>query len=179
MFLNHAKDFSRVTQVAAPGLGPDLLMPGTMVETLRGWRPAGRIVAGTRLFTYDGGVAQVRRVDSVAGPGDAIRLPACAFGADAETFLSPGQLVLVETGVAMTWLNMPVALARAEHLIGLSGVARRRAPSTRLVRLVLDDEQVLFASTGLRLFSGSAATVETSACYPVLTRDEVRELCAS
>ena len=177
MFLNHAKDFSLVSPISTLGLSPDLMMPQTMVETLGGWRQAGRIVAGTRLYTYDGGVARVRRVERAQGAADAVRLPATAFGADEETFLSPGQLVLLETGAAMSWLNVPVALARAEHLIGISGVARRRAPSTGLVRLVLDDEQVIFASTGLRLFAGSAATGDTSDCYPVLTREEVRAVC--
>ena len=172
MFLNHTRDFATAT----PALGrcPDALFSGTRIETLKGWRAAERIAPGTRLFTYDGGIARVLRVDSICGPNDAIRLPARAFGADAETFLSPGQLVLLETGAAMAWLNVPVALARAEDLIGLQGVARRRAPETRLTRLVLEDEQVLFASSGLCLFAGNAATQDTSECYPVLTRDEVR-----
>ena len=178
MFHNRSRDFATATQIATLGLAPDALMPDTMVETLRGWRPAGRIAVGTRLHSHDGGVARVDRVERVAGPADAIRLPATAFGADDVTFLSPGQLVLVETGPAMTWLNVPVALARAEHLVGLRGVARRKAPSRDLVRLVLDDEQVLFASTGLRVFAGSALTRGTAECWPVLTRDEVRDICA-
>ena len=172
MFLNHARDFATAT----PALGrtPHALFSATRVETLQGWRAAGRVTPGTRLFTYDGGIAEVAKVETLAGPNDAIRVPARAFGADCETFLSPGQLVLLETGAAMAWLNVPVALARAEDLIGLSGVARRRAPETRLTRLVLEDEQVLFASTGLCLFAGSPITRDTSECYPVLTRDEVR-----
>ncbi|GGL80082.1 hypothetical protein GCM10011392_38320 [Wenxinia marina] len=161
---------------AVTALVPCGLMPDTLIDTAEGWRPASALVRGTEVHTVDGGLRSVAAVRQLAGPGDAIRIPGGSFGADDETWLSPGQMILLDTGAAMGRLNVPVALVRAGHLVGHRGVRRGRAPSDLLFQPVLQEEEVLFASTGLRLFAPGRTTDLEPQSYPVLTHEELREV---
>ena len=174
MFLNHPSQFA--ASAAVTGLVPSGLMPDTLIETAEGWRAAADLVRGSEVYTVDGGLRSVAAIRRLAGPGDAIRIPGGSFGADAETWATPGQMILVGTGAAMSWLNVPVALVRAEHLVGHRGVCRRRAPSDLLIQPVMQEEEVLFSSTGLRLFAPGRTTDLEPEFYPVLTREELAEV---
>ncbi|SHI32525.1 Hint domain-containing protein [Wenxinia saemankumensis] len=157
-------------------LAPCALDPALRVETEDGWRPLGALRPGERLHTVDGGLAPLLDLRAIPGPQDAIRVPAGVLGADAETLLSPGQAVLVGTGAAMEWLNVPVALARAEHLVGHRGIALRRARTTALVRPVFAEEECLWAAGGLRLYAPGRATLLGPDFYPLLDRAEVADI---
>lgn len=176
MFLNHNKAFADVLEASVAGLVPSGLLPETRVETTDGWLSAARLEVGMSLYTYDGGIKQIVALRSLDAPGDAVRLPAGVLGCDDDTHLAPGQMVMVETGAAMAWLNVPVALARAEDLIGHAGIRRRRSPSASLVQPLFAEEEVVFAASGLRLYAAAQDTHFDPQFYPVLTRDELREV---
>ena len=76
----------------------------------------------------------------------------------------------------MAWLNVPVALARAEDLIGHDGIRRRRAPASTLIQPLFEEEEVIFAASGLRLYAAAHDTHFDPEFYPVLTRDELCEV---
>lgn len=176
MFLNHSKAFGDVLEASVAGLVPSGLLPQTRVETTGGWLPAARLEVGMSLYTYDGGEKPIVALRTLDAPGDAVRLPAGMLGCDDETHLAPGQMVMVETGAAMSWLNVPVALARAEDLIGHAGIRRRRSPATTLIQPLFEEEEILFAATGLRLYAAARDTHFDPQFYPVLTRDELLEV---
>lgn len=173
MFLKHSNQFDTGLARLAPAAALSGFFPGTRVETAEGWRDVASLRPGTRVYTYDGGLRTLRQLRITAAARDAVRLPACALGNDADTYLPADQMILVDTGEAMDWLGTPVALARAADLVGSAGVKRRAAPAGRLITLVFDEEEVIFAATGLRVHCPGAATLGASDHFTVLSRDEI------
>ncbi|WP_185020610.1 Hint domain-containing protein [Histidinibacterium lentulum] len=173
MFAHHSNAFAIGIPALCASVGPMGLFAGTKLETETGWRDVAELTPGDRLYTMDGGLRPLRALRAEAGTDDAVRLPAGVLGADAETSLPPGQLLLLETGWAIDWLGTPVALVRAADLVGHLGIRRRAAPATTLLAPVLGEEEVLFAATGLRVFAAGAATLIGPEHFALLTREEV------
>ncbi len=178
MLLTH--DFPRDLTHAPDTVYPSLdagrgLMAGTRVETETGWRDVADLTAGDRLYTLDGDLRPIQWVERFAGGDDAVRLRAGTYGNDIDTLLPEEQLLLVETGRAMAWINAPVALVRARDLIGHGAARRPLAAGEERILPVFAEEEVIFAASGLRVFcpgiTGAAPTY-----YPVLERSEAVEV---
>lgn len=174
MFAKHDAQFQPDLSNADRGILPSGLMPSTRVETEAGWLPAKALRPGMGVYTVDGGLREV--LDICRGPGarEAIRVPGGVLGNDAEVHLAPGQLVLLSTGAAIDWLGTPVALARAEDLVGHRGIARRAAPFGRVVTPLFAEEEILWAATGLRLYAPSVETIWDPEHFIVLDRAELK-----
>ncbi|SLN13199.1 Hint domain-containing protein [Roseisalinus antarcticus] len=176
MFVNKTKYFDAAIPVEAPIVGTVGLLAGTRVETAAGWRDVAELCCGDLLFTMDGGCRPLHDIRIAHGGDDAVRVPAGVLGADADTYLAPDQLVLVETGWAIDWLGTPVALARAGDLVGVMGIRRKAAPTRHLRMPVFAEEEILFAASGLRLFTPGGLAPSTPEYFVLLDREEAAEV---
>jgi hypothetical protein len=130
------------------------LVAGTRVETETGWRAVETLRAGQRLYTQDGGLQPVLRVErSFLMPGCAARLlclPGGSFGACADLRLLAGQHVLIDTRDPRP--EAALALAPAAALDGIMGcMAISLDEVLEVVTPVFAEEEVIFANTGVRL----------------------------
>lgn len=173
MLMTHAKDFRPDAIAPVLPTRPTGLFPGTLVETASGWRDIASLIPGDLVYTFDGGLRPVSGLRRATAAGDAIRVPDRVLGNDSAQFLAPDQLVMIDTGRAYDWLGSPVALVRAEDLVGLAGIRRRAAPDRQLCMPVFREEEVIFAATGMRVHAPTEAGPEF---FMVLTRDEAAEV---
>lgn len=171
-------DQAGISRVQRPATG---LFAGTRVETAEGWMDVAGLRPGMELYTQDGGLRRLAGLTSTPAAGeDAVVLPEGAFGNDTATALPGGQMILLGTGAAIDWLGTPVALVPGARLLGLRGVRRRPAPDAPRFTLLFDEEEVIFAASGLCVHCpsvhGDGAASAGSAHFLVLERSELREV---
>lgn len=137
------------------------LLAGTRVATAMGWRDVAALTVGDQVLTFDGGLQTVTEVahEQIDTSGDfhdtgkwLIHIPAGVLGDhDAMTIL-PGQPVMIEVDLAETLFGDPFAIVPAHALVGYAGVDRvPPKPTTHIVTLRFDDDQVVFANRGCLL----------------------------
>ncbi|MFY0691109.1 MAG: Hint domain-containing protein [Paracoccaceae bacterium] len=148
---------------AAPDVAPEPraelnygMTAGTMVETEFGWRPVETLAAGIKLFTYDGGLRPLARVErsfarAAAGAG-LVRISGGVIEGVADAKLLPNQLVLIDSAAAEAALGRPSVLIPAAAFDGVPGVGRRASDAVLdLTTLAFEDEEVIFADGALRV----------------------------
>jgi len=134
------------------------LMAGTRLETETGWRDVAMLAAGDRVHTYDGGLRGIRRLERVffdldempGAPDLLVRVPGGALNTCSDVLALPDQRVLVESLYLEEKTGNPLGLVRLGDLVGLAGIRPVRPQGVQqAIRPVFDDEEVVWANTGL------------------------------
>ncbi len=143
------------------------LIAGTLVETAAGWRCVELLRVGDRVHTYDGGLRQVRRIErAYYGAEDGgydldgiLHVPGGALDNCDDMFVMPEQMLMIESQVADELLGTPAVLMPAAALEGFSGITRRRPQGlVEAITLGFDDEEVVFANSGMLAHCPNGAT---------------------
>ncbi|MFN6980252.1 MAG: Hint domain-containing protein [Gemmobacter sp.] len=179
MFLHPARHFADAriatddASFATTAL-PGALIAGTRVETAGGWRDVAHLRAGDRLQTFDGGLRPLIAVEQVRLVPEAgrmaIRIEGGTLGACDDLTLLPGAQVLIATG--KTRPEAARALVPALSLRGVPGVVTVPLDGpVSAVRPVFADDEVIWANTGVLLFSpGPVRTAQFPALDPAAAR---------
>lgn len=148
------------------------LIAGTLIETAAGWRRAELLRVGDHVQTYDGGLRQLRRVErSYYGAGQGgyalegiLHVPGGAFDNCEEMFVMPDQMLMISSQVAADLLGTPSVLMPASALAGYRGITRVQPKGLiEAITLGFDDEEVVYANTGLLAHCASGASGATGA----------------
>ncbi len=179
MFIASQTTFTEAEKIilgAAPAAKnvPVGLIAGTQLETAAGWRPVEKLMRGDKVYTYDGGLRAINRLDrsfvdaAEVAPEGLVLIPGGVLSNSDDLLVLPEQKLLIET----TALGGVAALFRAADLIGQDGIHRVRSTShIQVVRPVFDDEEVLWANSGL-LFH-CAASMGAPGFFPVASARDV------
>lgn len=165
MFIPSLSTFTEAEKITigarlATGANLTGLIAGTLLETAAGWRPVEKLMQGDEVYTYDGGLRGIGRLErrfvdaAEAAPDGLVHVPGGILSNSEDLLVLPDQKLLIETaahgGVG--------TLVRAADLAGQGGIAwKRELGPIQIVRPVFDDEEVLWANAGL-LFHCAAAT---------------------
>ncbi|WP_368188101.1 Hint domain-containing protein [Aestuariibius sp. HNIBRBA575] len=148
------------------------LMSGAMVETDCGWKAIEQVQVGDVLCTFDGGLRAVRDIirDDVPA-AQHVHIPGGVLGSDADLTVLPDQYILLTGSLAETRFKLPAVLMEARKLVGEFGIELSRSDATaHATTLVFDEEEVIWANTGLLLHCPGQATVGlTSDAFPLAT----------
>ena len=152
-------------------LPPYGLTAGMRLESPQGWRAVETLVAGDRVQTLDGGMREViGATHTTLSAHDLARaraagehplyVPGGALDTCSGFHLLPGQPVLVDTHHAEAVFGNPLVLVPGAALEGWQGILpdMPEAPLT-VVRLMFDEEEVIFANTGALLHCPTDARV--------------------
>lgn len=141
---------------ADPGLATTQagLAAGTWVKTEAGWRQAGLLRRGDRLYTFDGGLRAILALDRswiLPGPqGQVLHLPGGTLGSTTDLTLMPDQHLLIDTWDEAGLDGAVAALIPASALGGQAGIGWRPAPAPRdVVTPVFSEDEVINASGGV------------------------------
>ncbi len=146
-----------IAERSGPSVVAEGILSSTSIATPTGWRPAGSLVPGTLVLTFDGGPQPVRSAHLAALGGAhpslwPLLVPAWALDNREELILLPEQKVLIEADIAEELYGDPFALIPAQALEGWRGIARCRPPmGTAAVQIGFDEPQVVYASRGVLL----------------------------
>lgn len=142
---------------------------GTLLETQHGWYPVEQLNVGDRIATLDGGMARIiaTRHDfaepvSLNTPSDGfLHVPGGAFENCAALMLPVDQYVGIESAEAEKLLGEPAVLIPATALEGYRGISRR-FPENRVevINLQFEDEEIVFANTGVQIYCGSGSETD-------------------
>lgn len=193
MFMQDIRQFDRAEAVltrspafAAPGLSQPGIPGATPIETATGWRPAETLRPGDLVATWDGGFRALASVRAErAGPGNGgmmVRLPGGALNNCRSVWLTPAQLVLIRSPFVSAVLDAESVLLPAASLAGYRGASMVARRSTlNLVGLHFDEEELIFAASGVALYcpTVSGTVPDHSFGYlPVLDAARGRDLMA-
>ena len=177
MFMHRSAAFADARQIISPRdansavLPPAGLTAGMRVETPAGWRTVETLVAGDRVQTLDGGMRElIGTTHTTLSPRDLTRaattremplyVPGGALDTCAGFHLLPDQPVLLDTHHAEAVFGSPLVLVPGAALEGWQGIIPDM-PDTPLtiVRLMFDEEEVIYANTGALLYCPTDAQV--------------------
>lgn len=159
MFL---KDFTHNATPASfvrilPAAAPSGLSGATLVEAETGWIAAKALSIGTRLHTFDGGLATILGLTrNPVRDAPAIAIPGGVAGNCADLILPRGQHILVDTLDDPTLPDADMVLVPATAFLGLPGVAETRMTYEVVTPLFADDE-IVWANSGTLLHCPSLA----------------------
>ena len=156
MFLNHDaafETFAPVTPVSA--LGHRLtLTASTLIEAERGWLCAAELTSGDSVATLDGGFAELRAVET-APDAPLIHIPGGTLSTCSDAVLPADTHVALDMPAAFS--DAPVVSVPLQALVGWRGIRRAENECAPCVTLMLRDEELVYAHTGLLLHAGTAA----------------------
>jgi len=159
------------------------LIAGTMVETAAGWRRVELLRVGDRVHTYDGGLRQLRRVERAYYGAEnggyeldgVLHVPGGALDNCEDLFVMPEQMLMIESQVAAELLGTPAVLVQASALDGFCGITRRQPEGlVEAITLGFDDEEVVFANSGLLAHCASGAS--ESGFFTTLDHEQAKAL---
>jgi len=149
-------------------------LPATLVETDAGFVQARSLKAGDKVYTFDGGIQEVRRVKhSVPRLTAMMHVPAGALGNDRDLNLPADQLVALDLDAAEILFDMPVVVAKLVSLAGYKGIIPAMPQRLARVHLEFEEEELIWSECGMLLHSGSET--EENAFYQ-LSLTETRSL---
>lgn len=161
------------------------LIAGTLVETAVGWRRVEMLRVGDHVQTYDGGLRQLRQIErgyyGVAGgayPLDrTLHVPSGALDNCDDVMLMPEQMVLIESRLVEELLGELSVLIPAAALDGFRGISQQ-APRGLIeaVSLRFDDEEVVYANSGLLAYCGDRGVPEGSNFFTTLDYGRAKAL---
>ena len=148
---------SQIREQAGPSVVAEGIVTTTPIATPDGWRPAGSLVPGSVVLTFDAGPQQVTSAHVMA-MGQAypshwpLLVPAWALDNRDDLVLLPEQKVLIEADVAEDLYGDPFALISAQSMEGWRGIVRWRPPEGAAVEVLgFARPQVVYASGGVLL----------------------------
>lgn len=157
------------------------LMAGTRLETEHGWRDVAMLASGDRVHTYDGGLRRIRTLERMffdldeapGSPDLLVHVPGGALHNCADLLALPDQLILMESTYLDEKLDTPTALVRLGDLIGLAGIRPvRPLGMQQVIRPVFDEEEVVWANTGLLCHLADGA--QARGFFAPASREEAR-----
>jgi len=148
------------------------LTDGTLVATALGWRPANAIAVGDLVLTFDRGLQPIKAItrgvqwDSNTDCPEMLwplKIPAGAIGNKMDMTLLPEQCVMVESDMADMLFADPFSLIAAADLEGFRGIHKLR-PTQQIdvIQLHFDDDEVIFADTGVLVFCPSLRVINVA-----------------
>jgi hypothetical protein len=174
--LTRESRFVKAARTETPMLGKGMIA-GTLVETDHGWKPVETLRTGDTLYTMDGGLRPVRDVHhSRLGYGgetprksmDLMHIPGGVLETCQSMMALPQQHVMLDLPEAEDLLDTPSVLVPLGALEGYRGISRLTAtPRTGVVTLKFDDEEIVFANTGV-MFHCASVTGQTD---PLVTSE--------
>ncbi len=157
MFIASQSTFTEAEKIvlgAHPAIDTRLtgLIAGTLLETAAGWRPVEKLMRGDAVYTYDGGLRTIDRLErrfietADAAPEGLVHVPGGVLSSSDDLLVLPQQKLLIETSA----LGGVAALVRAADLVGQGGIARVQPDRhIQIVQPIFDDEEILWANAGL------------------------------
>ncbi len=127
------------------------LIEGTRLEAADGWRPVESLMRGDAVFTFDGGLRQIKAIHrQQIKPARALLVPGGALDNCARMMLLPGQHMLLEDTRAEAAFGSPLALVPAAALAGFRGIkwTNWQTKSAEIVTLEFEEEEVVYGNTG-------------------------------
>ncbi len=162
------------------------LIAGTMVETAAGWRRVELLRVGDRVHTYDGDLRQLRRVERAYygaahggyGLEEILHVPGGVLDNCEDLFVMPEQMLMIESQLAAELLGTPAVLIPATALAGYCGITRRQPEGLiETISLGFDDEEVVFANSGLLAHCAAKGAVATgSEFFTTLDNEQAKAL---
>ncbi len=161
------------------------LSEGTLVESRSGWQPIESLAAGDEIFTYDGGLRRIKAITRHAfemrrtenAPAFLVSIPGGVLGCTATTKVMPEQRLLIESPFLEESHGICAALVRAADLIGISGIRMDLgAAQRRVFALQFEEEEIIWASSGLLCHAPEARAPFGSGFFPELHRHDARHI---
>lgn len=164
MLINHTQDFAAF-QPALPAEIDALMpqpaltaiqsfVPGTMLETRKGWIAVEHLSAQDEVYTLDGGLAPIQSVSASQQrtEHETWCVPAGTLNACSDLHLSENQFIAFDSRACETLFDAPVVLAPITACAGFGGIAPTKAFRQPLnVTLEFAEEEILYAQTGALL----------------------------
>ena len=181
MFMQDATRFvpHPIVPPADPGLAATRagLAADTWVETETGWRQAGLLRRGDRIYTFDGGLRAIVALDRswiLPGPlGHVLHLPGGTLGSTMDLTLLPDQHLLIDTWDETGLDGAVAALIPASALGGLGGVTWRPVTAPLdVVTPVFTEDEVIYASGGVLLHCPGANRLAQGIAFPRLSAEQ-------
>lgn len=171
MFLNHTAAFTDFTAAKIIETAPALTLGAdTMLETPAGWLPVEQLAAGDAVATLDGGFTPIQSIaDSTSAP--MIHVPGGTLSACSDCSLPVHTRVALEQPAHLG--DAPVVSVPLLALVGWRGIRHAVTHAAGLATLTFDDEEMIFAQTGLLLH---AATPNQDSFFERLDHDQTRTL---
>lgn len=169
---------SLIARAARPLAG---MLAGTLLESETGWRPVEDLARGDLVFTHDGGLREIRHVETRSlAPRQLIHVPGGTLGNCADMRLLPGQHVLLEYAPGERAFGSPWLLVPAAALVGLTGVRWQRGrEELALYNLGFEEEEVVWANSGVLMHCPKEGAPQgASEFFKVLTLDQALALVA-
>ncbi len=157
MFMQAATAFTAADMVdVEAALFPSALsrsgfIQGTKVEAAPGWRPVESLTRGDAVFTFDGGLREIRAIHrEEIRPVRVVNVPGGVLDNCAEMVLMPGQHMLLELPGLEAIHDNALALLPAAALAGWRGVewANAKARKVEIVTLIFDEEELVWGNSG-------------------------------
>jgi len=152
------------------------LAADTWVETETGWRQAGLLRRGDRIYTFDGGLRAIVALDRswiLPGPqGHVLHLPGGTLGSTVDLTLLPDQHLLIDTWDESGLDGAVAALIPASALGGLAGIGWRPVTAPLdVVTPVFSEDEVIYASGGVLLQCPGANRRAQGGVFPWLSNE--------
>ncbi|MBM7067621.1 Hint domain-containing protein [Actibacterium sp. 188UL27-1] len=128
------------------------LLGGTLVETAQGWRRVENLKIGTSVYTYDGGLRPIMRLQRrmMRNNGSmVVRLPGGQLNVCQDLFVLANQHVMVGWDGLFAFAHGEGRLCQARQLCGVAGIGPVHfARSKGVVCLTFAEEELIYANTG-------------------------------
>ncbi len=152
-------------------------LPGTMVDTDRGFLEVRDLKPGDMVYTLDGGAQEVAAVKhSVPRLTTLMHVPAGALGNDTDLILPADQMVALELDAAERLFDVPLVMTKLISLSGYKGITPALPERLARIHLEFAEEELVWAESGMLI---QAAGNSLDSAYRRLSLSETRQILAS
>lgn len=152
-------------------------LPGTLVDTDRGFVEVRDLKPGDMVYTFDGGAQEVKAVKhSVPRLTTLVHVPAGALGNDTDLLLPSDQMVALELDAAERLFGVPLVMTKLISLAGYKGISPALPERLARIHLEFDEEELVWAESGM-LIQAAGDTLDSA--YRRLSLAETRQILAS
>jgi hypothetical protein len=152
-------------------------LPGTMVDTDRGFMEVRDLKPGDMVYTFDGGAQEVKAVKhSVPRLTTLMHVPAGALGNDTDLLLPADQMVALELDAAERLFDVPLVMTKLISLSGYKGISPALPERMARIHLEFGEEELVWAESGMLI---QAAGEGLDSAFRRLSLAETRQILAS
>lgn len=152
-------------------------LPGTLVDTDRGFMEVRDLKPGDMVYTFDGGAQEVKAVKhSVPRLTTLMHVPAGALGNDTDLLLPSDQMVALELDAAERLFGVPLVMTKLISLAGYKGITPALPERMARIHLEFEEEELIWAESGMLI---RAAGEGLDSAYRRLSLAETRQILAS